>query len=161
MPAPAGGKKPSVVVPPGSFKPAPEEVASDAWIFSGALQDSHEAFSGTLVASSGNLDVELKLAGGATCDGSGLSGETGLLQMSEISCTDERSMRVLFVPEKGRDLKVFGQVGSERFLADAHLLGTEPPPEPKRDTAPSMRQGEPDEPSPSPGGGAAGQDRPR
>ena len=148
--------------PPGSFKPDADETQPDVWIFSGELQGSRETFSGTLVAQKGSAQFELKLAGGATCDGSDLSGDVGLVRLSEINCSDDRTMRALFVPQGGQELKVFGHVGDERFTASAHLLGTEPLPERKQTaepTAPAL-QGRPGEPGPrgpagrSPGAGA-------
>jgi hypothetical protein len=127
------------VQPPGIFKPdATREGASpDVWIFSGALQGSHEEFSGTLVADKGEAQFELKLGAGATCDGSSFDGEVGLVRLNEITCSDDRPMRALFVPQGGRELKVFGHVGDERFVASAHLLGEDPPPEKKQTAEPT------------------------
>ena len=128
-PAPDG--PPQVGQPPGAFKPTDEDGQPDVWIFSGELQNSHETFSGTLVAGKDGAQFELKLAGGATCDGSNVSGDVGLVRLSEITCTDERVMRALFVPQGGQDLKVFGHVGDDRFVSSAHLLGTSPIPDKK------------------------------
>ena len=150
-----GGAAPIVGKPPGSFKPEADESQPDVWIFSGELQNSRETFSGTLVAAKGEAQFELKLAGGATCDGSDLSGDVGLVRLSEITCSDDRTMRALFVPQGGQELKVFGHVGDDRFAASAHLLGTEPVPEKKQTaepTAPAL-QGRPGEPA-APGEGA-------
>ena len=154
-PDPATGTAPAQVVgkPPDPFKPEADEAQPDVWIFSGELQSSRETFSGSLVASKGEAQFELKLAGGATCDGSNLSGDVGLVRLSEITCSDDRTMRALFVPQGGQELKVCGHVGDERFAASAHLLGTEPLPEKKQTaepTAPAL-QGRPGEPA----GGAA------
>lgn len=170
-PAPAqqAPEPPSAAGPPGRmgavpapFRPDAVEGQPDVWIFSGELQNSHESFSGTLVAAKpdkGDADkggsdkggsdkggsdkggpdkngkagataqFELKLAGGATCDGSNMSGDVGLVRLDEITCSDDRVMRALFVPQGGQELKVFGHVGDERFVASAHLLGSEAAPE--------------------------------
>ena len=149
--ATGAGAVPMVGKPPGSFKPEADEAQPDVWIFSGELQSSRETFSGTLVASKSEAQFELKLAGGATCDGSDLSGDVGLVRLSEITCSDDRTMRALFVPQGGQELKVFGHVGDERFAASAHLLGTDPVPDKKQTaepTAPAL-QGRPGEPAPS------------
>ncbi len=123
--------------PPEPFKPDAEPAsATDTWIFSGELQGSREQFSGTLVTSRTETQFELKLAGGATCDGGDLSGEVGLVRLSEITCSDDRTMRALFVPQGGKELRVFGHVGGERFVTSAHLLGTEAIPDPKQTAAP-------------------------
>lgn len=130
---------------PAPFKPDGDAVQPDVWIFSGALQNSRETFSGTLVASRGEAQFEMKLASGATCDGRDLAGEVGLVRLKEIVCSDDRTMKALFVPQKGQELKVFGHVGDERFMTSAHLLGTEALPEKKQTaepTAPAI-QGEP------------------
>lgn len=132
---------------PEAFKPAPDTGDSnpDVWIFSGTLPSSHETFSGTLVASKGTAQFEMKLASGATCDGKDVSGEPGLVRLNEITCSDDRTMKALFVPQGGQELKVFGHVGDERFVTSAHLLGTEPVPEKKQTaepTAPAL-QGRP------------------
>lgn len=132
-------------VAPGPFKPDADAAQPDVWIFSGALQNSHETFSGTLVASGGEAQFEMKLASGATCDGRELSGEVGLVRLKEITCSDDRTMKALFVPQKGQELKVFGHVGDERFMTSAHLLGTEAIPDKKQTaepTAPAM-EGQP------------------
>ncbi len=141
---------------PGAFKPdadTSEGTQPDVWIFSGTLQDSHESFSGTLVAGKGEVQFEMKLGGGTTCDGKDLSGEVGLVRLKEITCSDDRVMKALFVPQGGQELKVFGHVGDERFMTSAHLLGSEPVPEKKQTaepTAPAM-QGKPDgAPAPAP-----------
>ena len=132
---------------PGAFRPDAdtEGAQPDVWIFSGALQDSHETFSGTLVAGKGEVHFEMKLAKGATCDGEDLSGDVGLVRLKEITCSDDRVMKALFVPQGGQVLKVFGHVGEERFVTSAHLLGTEPVPEKTQTaepTAPAL-QGRP------------------
>lgn len=148
--APPTDAAPLTGAAPGPFKPSAADTSPDVWIFSGELNDSHETYSGTLVASKGEAQFELKLGDGATCDGDDLSGEVGLVRLAEITCSDKRTMRALFVPQNGRDLKVFGHVGDERFRADAHLLGTEPPPEPKQTAEPTVPalQGRPtDQPS--------------
>ena len=145
-----GGSANAVGKPPGSFKPEADDGQPDVWIFSGELQSSRETFSGTLVASKGEAQFELKLSNGATCDGSNLSGDVGLVRLSEIKCSDDRTMRALFVPQGGQELKVFGHVGEERFAASAHLLGTEPLPDKKQTaepTAPAL-QGRPGEAAP-------------
>ncbi len=143
---------------PGAFKPdaeAGDATQPDVWIFSGTLQDSHESFSATLVAGKGEVQFEMKLAGGTTCDGKDLSGEVGLVRLKEITCSDDRVMKALFVPQGGKELKVFGHVGDERFMTSAHLLGTEPAPEQKQTaepTAPAL-QGKPNvAPAPAPAG---------
>ena len=133
------------VTPPAPFKletptgpadgAAPDN-ASDTWIFSGALQSSHESFSGTLVTGKAETQFELKLGGGATCAGGELKGDVGLVRLSEITCSDDRTMRALFVPQGGETLRVFGHVGKESFSSDAHLLGTEALPEKPQTTAP-------------------------
>ena len=130
---------------PGAFKldaDASEAAQPDVWIFSGALQDSHETFSGTLVASKGEAQFEMKLASGATCDGSDLSGSVGLVRLKEITCSDDRVLKALFVPQGGQQLKVFGHVGDERFVTSANLLGTEVVPDKKQTaepTAPALK----------------------
>lgn len=141
---------------PGAFKPdadASDASQPDIWIFSGSLQDSHESFSGTLVAGKGEVQFEMKLGGGTTCDGKDLSGEVGLVRLKEITCSDDRVMKALFVPQGGQELKVFGHVGDERFMTSAHLLGSEAVPEKKQTaepTAPAL-QGQPEAaPSPKP-----------
>lgn len=110
--------------------------APDTWIFAGTLSGSKETFSGTLVAGKGESEFELKLGSGATCDGGQLKGDIGLVRLPEITCTDDRKMRALFVPQGGKSLKVFGHVGDDRFMAEAHLLGTEPIPEPQQTLQP-------------------------
>ena len=122
------------------FKPDATEILPDVWIFSGELQNSHETFSGTLVAAKGAAQFELRLAGGASCDGSDISGEVGLVRLGEITCSDDRMMRALFVPQGGEVLKVFGHVGDERFVASAHLLGTEAAPEKTQTAQPTAPQ---------------------
>lgn len=129
--------------PPGQFKPdesaapPPTDAATpDTWIFSGTLKGSTESFSGTLVATKDGSQFEMKLGGGATCDGGELKGEVGLVRLPEITCTDDRKMRALFVPQGGQTLKVFGHVGEARFATEAHLLGTEALPEPKQTAQP-------------------------
>lgn len=141
-PAPA---TPAAATPAAAASPlkAPVDVQPDIWIFSGVLPSHREAFSGTLVSSKADAEFELKLAGGATCDGSELKGDVGLVRLSEIACTDGRSMRALFVPQGGTALKVFGHVGEDRFVAEAHLLGTEPPPERKQTAQPTAPQLQP------------------
>lgn len=143
---------------PGAFKPDADTndgAAPDIWIFSGSLQGTHEGFSGTLVAGKGEVQFEMKLASGTTCDGKDLSGDVGLVRLKEITCSDDRVMKALFVPQGGQALKVFGHVGDERFMTDAHLLGTEPVPEGKQTaepTAPAV-QGRPGAaPTPAPDG---------
>ena len=141
---------------PGAFKPdadAGESAQPDVWIFSGALQNSHETFSGTLVANKGEAQFEVKLANGATCDGSDLSGSVGLVRLKEITCSDDRVLKALFVPQGGQQLKVFGHIGDDRFVTSAHLLGTEPVPDKKQTaepTAPALRNapGGPSSPPP-------------
>ena len=132
--------KPDASAPPPSTEP-------DTWIFSGALQSSHESFSGTLVTSKTETQFELKLAGGATCTGGDLRGEVGLVRLSEITCSDDRTMRALFVPQGGDALRVFGHVGEEKFSTSAHLLGTEAIPEKKQTTAPRAPDGSPPVPA--------------
>lgn len=139
--------------PPGAFKADPgtptNDPKSDVWIFSGTLQDTRETYSGTLVADAkGESQFELKLENGATCAGGDLEGELGLVRMSEIACSDGRPMRALFVPQGGRELKVFGHVGKKRFATNAHLLGTEAPPEPKQTAQPKGPLGRPPEAPP-------------
>ena len=132
--------------PPAPFQPADEPPAPDTWIFNGILADSHESFSGTLVASKDESEFELKLSSGATCDGGQLKGEVGLVRLPEITCTDDRTLRALFVPQGGQSLKVFGHIGEERFSAEAHLLGTEAIPEPKQTAQPKGPLGLPPSP---------------
>lgn len=133
-PAPAPAPKDAAA------KAAPQEATKDdspdTWIFAGTLSGSRETFSGTLVARKDEAEFELKLGGGATCDGGQLKGDIGLVRLPEITCTDDRKMRALFVPQGGKSLKVFGHVGDDRFMAEAHLLGTEPVPEPKQTMQP-------------------------
>ncbi len=130
---------------PSAFKPnadTSDGASDDVWIFSGSLQSTHESFSGTLVAGKGEVQFEMKLAGGTTCDGTNFSGEVGLVRLKEITCSDDRIMKALFVPQGGQELKVFGHVGDQRFMTSAHLLGTEPLPEKKQTaepTAPALR----------------------
>lgn len=134
---------------PGAFKPDSDTASAgqpDVWIFSGSLQDTHESFSGTLVAGKGDVQFEMKLGGGTTCDGKDLSGDVGLVRLKEITCSDDRVMKALFVPQGGQELKVFGHVGDQRFVTSAHLLGNEAVPEKKQTaepTAPAL-QGRPD-----------------
>ena len=129
--------------PPGQFKPDESAVTPpvdpatpDTWIFSGKLKGTAESFSGTLVATKEGSQFELKLGGGATCDGGELKGEIGLVRLPEITCTDDRKMRALFVPQGGQTLKVFGHVGEAGFATEAHLLGTEALPEQKQTAQP-------------------------
>lgn len=156
--AAAQGAPSDAPVPPAAPpKPAPSKAPEgpDTWIFSGALQASHETFSATLVAEKGESQFEMKLAGGATCEGGKLKGEVGLVRLPEITCSDDRPMRALFVPQKGDVLRVFGHVGDDRFMAEAHLLGTEAPPEPKQTAQPKGPLGlppaPPNGPPPAPG----------
>ena len=135
------GGTPLPGAPPAPFKPdasapPPESTEPDTWIFSGALQSSHEPFSGTLVTGNAEVQFELKLGGGATCTGGDLKGEVGLVRLSEITCSDDRKMRALFVPQGGDALRVFGNVGEEKFSTSAHLLGTEAIPDKKQSAAP-------------------------
>ncbi len=122
---------------------------SDTWIFSGTLQDSSETFSGTLVTGKSDTQFELKLAGGATCDGADLKPSLDMVRLDEIQCTDGRAMRALFVPQPHQTLKVFGHVGDARFSTVAHILGTQAIPEPKQTTAPHAPGPSPDEPPPA------------
>ena len=103
-----------------------------------ALADGQETYSGTLVATKGDAEFELKLSGGATCDASKLTGEVGLVRLPEIKCSDDRMLRALFVPQGGKELKVFGHIGDQRFASSAHLLGTEPPPVRKQTAEPTV-----------------------
>jgi hypothetical protein len=121
---------------PGPFSPAESPETPDTWIFSGVLSGQHEGFSGTLVAHKTEAEFELRLTNGATCDGAELTGEVGFVRLPEITCSDDRKMRALFVPQGHELLKVFGHVGDEKFATEAHLLGTEAPPEPKPALAP-------------------------
>ena len=129
----------SLATAPGPFKPVDESVP-DVWIFSGVLPDNNETFSGTLVSSKTEAQFEMTLADGATCDGSELKGDIGLVRLSEIPCSDGRSMRALFVPQDGDTLKVFGHVGDERFASSAHLLGSDPIPEKQQTLEPTVPQ---------------------
>lgn len=122
----------------------------DTWIFSGVLADTSETFSGTLITGKSATEFELKLADGATCDGGDLKPSMGLVRLSEIACSDGRSMRALFVPQAHESLKVFGHVGEARFSTIAHLLGTQPIPEPPQTTAPHAPEPPPAEPAPPP-----------
>ena len=150
---------PSKLVAPATapaVKPdaAPEATDSDTWIFSGILQDSSETFSGTLVTGKSDTQFELKLADGATCDGADLKPSLGMVKLDEIQCTDGRAMRALFVPQPRQTLRVFGHVGDARFAATAHILGTQPIPEPPQTTAPHAPMPAPDQPpgpAPAPG----------
>ncbi len=127
--------------PAASFAPDPGSSTNhvdepDTWIFSGSLQDSRETFSGTLVTGKTETQFELKLANGATCDGGDLTPSTGLVRLSDITCSDARVLKALFVPQGGEALKVFGHVGDERFVTVAHLLGPDAPAEKPQTTAP-------------------------
>ena len=127
---------------------APDTAApdSDTWIFSGELEESRETFSGTLVTGKSDTQFELKLGGGATCDGANLKPSLGMVKLDEIQCTDGRAMRALFVPQPQQTLKVFGHIGDARFNTIAHILGTQPIPEPRQTTAPHAPMPSPDEP---------------
>ena len=116
-------------------KPSAEPAVPDTWIFSGVL-DGGESYSGTLVVARSDTQFEMRLGGGASCDGGGLQPSLGLMRLTEIRCTDGRSLRTLFVPQPKQTLKVFGHVGEARFDAVAHLLGVEPPAEPAPSLAP-------------------------
>lgn len=149
-------ERPAPMLPeraPAPFMPDPSQAPpagdKDTWIFSGVLQDSREVFSGTLVTSKTETQFELKLAGGATCDGDDLLPGTGLVRLSEIICSDDRTMRALFVPQGGEELRVFGHVGDKRFMASAHLLGTAPM-SAKRQSAAPKAPGGPGAPMPAP-----------
>lgn len=135
-PAPAPKETAAKEAPQDPGKDAGKEDSGDTWIFAGTLSGSRETFSGTLVARKDEAEFELKLGGGATCDGGQLKGDIGLVRLPEITCTDDRKMRALFVPQGGKSLKVFGHVGDDRFMAEAHLLGTEAVPEPKQTMQP-------------------------
>ena len=137
-PAPAFPDK-----PPQPFKPDDTPPTPDTWIFTGVLAGSHQGYSGTLVASKDESEFEMKFTNGATCDGGQLKGEVGLVRLPEITCSDDRPLRALFVPQAGNVLKVFGHVGEERFSAEAHLLGTEAIPEPKQTAQPKGPMGLP------------------
>ena len=126
--------------PQGSAAP---ESPSDTWIFSGVLEDGGEVYSGTLITGKSETAFELKLADGASCDGDTLNPSMGLVRLPEITCTDNRTMRALFVPQGHETLKVFGHVGEARFTTVAHLLGTQAIPEPKQTTAPHAPPVEP------------------
>ena len=141
-PAPFLPERPPAPFSPDASEPLPRG-DTDTWIFSGVLQNSREAFSGTLVTGGSDTEFELKLAGGATCDGQDLLPETGLVRLPDITCSDDRTMRALFVPQGGHVLEVFGHVGDERFTTTAHLLGTEPIPEKRQTTAPKADPPEP------------------
>ncbi len=149
---PSGRRSALPQTPPAPFKP---EVANapppDAWIFSGALDDSRETFSGTLLVGSGGTEFEFKLGRGATCADGDIKSEPGLMRLSEITCSDDRKMQALFVPQGGTELKVFGHVGDERFTASAHRLGTdEPEPRSKRSKAPDAKPASPVDPQDKP-----------
>lgn len=141
-------------VAPPDAPPAPlkleDDITPDMWIFSGILPGNHEPYSGTLVSGKADTQFEMKLAGDTTCDSSELKGGVGLVRLSEIACSDGRSMRALFVPQGGQSLKVFGHVGDERFVSAAHLLGTEPVPEQKQTAEPTVPQVLPTPPRPDP-----------
>ena len=122
---------------PAAVAPEPD---SDTWIFSGMLEETKETFSGTLITGKADTQFELKLAGGATCDGGDLKPSMGLVRLSEIACSDGRSMRALFVPQARQTLKVFGHVGDARFATIAHLLGTQPLPRAEADHRPRRRR---------------------
>jgi hypothetical protein len=148
--APPPGLPGAPPVAPAAAAPAPAPDAftgdTDTWIFSGVLQDSTESFSGTLITGKSDTQFELKLADGATCDGADLKPSPGLVRLSEIQCTDGRPMRALFVPQPHQTLKVFGHVGDTRFSTVAHILGTQPIPEPQQTTAPRAPMPMPDVP---------------
>ena len=140
---------------PGAFSPDPalsggtKADEPDTWIFSGSLQDSRETFSGTMVTGKTGTQFELRLANGATCDGGDLTPGTGLVRMSDITCSDDRVLKALFVPQGGEALKVFGHVGEERFVTVAHLLGSEPPAEKPQTAEPHAPPAPTPEPPPS------------
>ena len=145
----APSAQPSPALKDAAPKNSPAETGapdSDTWIFSGILQDSTETFSGTLITGKSDTQFELKLADGATCDGADLKPSLGMVRLNEIECSDGRPMRALFVPQPRQTLKVFGHVGDARFSTIAHILGTQPIPEPKQTTAPHAPMPEPDAP---------------
>ena len=136
LPTLAQQASPVPETPPKSFQPEVQPPSEDTWIFSGNLQGTNESFSGTLVATKEEGQFELKLGSGATCDGSQFSGGLGMIRLPEITCSDNRSLRALFVPQDHDTLKVFGHLGDQRFAAEAHLLGTDAPPAPQPSAAP-------------------------
>ena len=142
--------------PAPSFQPSPPfestpPAPSDTWIFSGVLDDGREPYSGTLLtgsdasgsgpaqsgpAQSRAAEVEVKLGAGVSCAGGGAALGPGAVRLSDIPCSDDRTMGIVFVPRGDADLTVFGQVGARRFTASAHRLGTDAPGAPARDAAP-------------------------
>ena len=128
-------------VPP--FRPAatpPDPV--ETWIFSGLLDDGHEAYSGTLLTGSGTTEFEFKLGAGVNCTGGDSTIGPDTVRLTGVTCSDDRTMRAFFIARGDAELTVFGQVGARRFTTSAHRLGTEAPPDhkpddPVRETAPN------------------------
>ena len=102
------------------------EPTPDTWIFSGVMPEGGETFSGTLVTGKTDTQFELKLGGGATCEGGALQPSLGLVRLTEIRCSDGRSLRALFVPQAKQTLKVVGHIGEARFDSVAHLRSRSP-----------------------------------
>lgn len=122
--APPGQPEASPPSPPAETPAGDEPLI---YIFSGALAGSNETFSGTLVARNEGPELELKLGRGATCDGSKLEPDKGLLRLPATPCSDGRSLKALFVYQEGGLLRVYGTVGDERFSTQAHALPSDAP----------------------------------
>ncbi len=132
--------------PAPSFEPSPSfesmpPAPSDTWIFSGVLDDGREPYSGTLLTGSDATrseatEVEVDLGAGVSCAGGGATVGPGAVRLSDVPCSDDRTMGIVFVPRGDAELTVFGQVGARRFTASAHRLDADAPGAPARDTAP-------------------------
>ena len=117
---------PDAPVPP--FKPvAPSTVAVNTWIFSGLLDDGREPYSGTLQTGSDATAFEFRLGAGMSCTGGDTTVGPGSVRLSDVPCSDDRKLQASFVPRGEAELTVFGEVGTQRFTASAHRLGTEAP----------------------------------
>jgi len=105
--------------------PAPPPVTQDEtliYIFSGVITGGGETYSGTLAATAGGPEFELKLASGASCDASRLDPDKGLLRLPETACSDGRKLKALFVYQPGHVIRVYGTIGDQRFASEAHAL---------------------------------------
>ncbi len=125
----AAGETPTPKPAAEAAKDATKDAGKDetlVYIFSGAITGG-ETYSGTLIAAPDGPQFELKLAKGATCDGSKLEPDKGLLRLPETPCSDGRPLKALFVYQEGGYLRVYGTIGGERFASLAHSLPSDAP----------------------------------
>ncbi len=119
-PAPPDHPAPSPKPDAPAFKP--EAAVPDTWIFSGLLDDGREPYSGTLLAGSDATEFEFRLGAGVSCAGGETAIGPGTVRLSNVPCSDDRTMRAVFVSRGDAELTVYGQIGERRFTTSAHRL---------------------------------------